>query len=437
MAWRNPSATRRGNNPSIGSGHCFPQVLSMRQQAGVIRRILKKRLDTILPMAMREAGFDIWLILCQEDDLDPVFTTLIPMDTWCPILQMLIFYDRGIQEGVECMNISGTNTHDLYDRPYKGQLQDKQWPLLREIIEDRDPERIGINIGGIQWAAGGLTHNLYTQLIEVLPPKYVDRLVSAEPLATRWLATLTDDEIELYEHVVNVAHHLLAECYSRKSIIPGVTTTDNLEWTYWQYCADLGLQVSFKPFFNLVRSEAMKEKFGEEDRIIRPGDFIHSDVGIHYLRLHTDHQQWAYVLRGGKDDAPEGMKSLMAQANRLQDIFMAEFRLGLTGNELLENILTRARNEGLPNPKVYSHSLGLFLHEPGPLIGLPWEQEQCAGRGDVALEYNNCFTMELSVRGEVPEWGGQEVLMGLEEDVVFTAEGCRAIDGRQTEFYLV
>lgn len=409
----------------------------MRERATVIRRILKNRLDTILPVAMRETGFDMWLILCQEDNLDPVFTTLIPMDTWCPILQMLIFHDHGGQEGMERINISGTDTHDLYDRPYKGQLQEEQWPLLREIIEDRDPQRIGINIGGVQWAAGGLTHNLYTQLVEVLPPKYVDRLVSAEPLATRWLATLSDEEITLYEHVVNVAHHLLAECYSRKAIIPGVTTTEDLEWTYWQHCAHLSLEVSFKPSFYLIRSEAMKKKFSAEDRIIRPGDFIRSDVGIRYLRLYTDHQQWAYVRQEGESDVPESMKGLMSEANRLQDIFMAEFEQGLTGNELLKNTLMRARNEGLPNPKVYSHSLGLFLHEPGPLIGLPWEQERCTGRGDVMLEYNSCFAMELSVGGNLPEWGGQEIVMGLEEDVVFTREGCRSLDGRQTGFYLI
>ena len=44
--------------------------------------------------------------------------------------------------------------------------------------------------------------------------------------------------------------------------------------------------------------------------------------------------------------------------------------------------------------------------------------------------------MELSVRDAVPEWGGQEVTMGIEEDVVFTESGCRPIDGRQTELYL-
>jgi len=415
----------------------FPQVLPMRQRAGVIRRILEKRLETILPAAMRETGFDMWLILCQEDDLDPVFSTMIPMDTWCPILQMLIFYDRGPEEGVERINLSMTNTHDLYDRPWSGQRHEEQWPLLARIVEERDPQHVGINVGAVEWAAGGLTHNLHTQLVKALPARYVDRLASAEPLAIRWLATLSEGEIAFYEHVAGVAHSLLAACYSREAVVPGLTTTQDLEWYYWQRCADLGLQVSFKPYFFLIRSAAAKREWGPEDQVIRPGDFIRSDVGIRYLRLTSDHQEWAYVLRPGECDAPESARRLMAQANRLQDIFMSEFRHGLTGNELLANILDQAWREGLPNPKVYSHSLGLSLHEPGALIGLPWEQERCPGRGDVTVEHNNAFTMELSVRDTSDSWGGEEMLMALEEDVVFTKEGCRPIDGRQTAFYLI
>jgi Xaa-Pro aminopeptidase len=408
----------------------------MRQRDKIIYRVLQKRLDAILPMAMREAGIDMWLVLCQEDDLDPVFTTFIPMNTWCPILQVLVFTDRG-EAGIERINLSMTNTHGLYDQPWKGRHHEEQWSLLREIVRERDPQCIGINVGSIQWAAGGLTQNLYTQLVAALPQTYVDRLVSAEPLATRWLATLSDDEIELYEHIAHVAHQILAECYSRQAIVPGVTTTDDLVWYYWQRAANLGLELAFRPFFNLVRSDAVKARFGEEEKTIRPGDLIHSDVGIRYLRLNSDHQEWAYVRRAGERDAPEGLKQLMAQGNRLQDVFMAEFQRGLTGNELLRNILTRARKEGIPGPKVYSHSLGLFLHEPGPLIGLPWEQTRNEGRGDVRLEYGNCFTMELSVRDRIPEWGGQEVTMALEQDVAYTRQGCYPIDGRQTAFYLI
>jgi Xaa-Pro aminopeptidase len=419
---------------AVGEG--FPRVLPLRRRRDIIHRVLRERLDTVLPLAMREAGLDMWLVLCQEDDLDPVFTTLIPMDTWCPILQILVFYDRGPEQGVERINISGTDTHGLYDWPYRGQVEAEQWPLLRQIVEARDPRRIGINIGSVQWAAGGLTHNLYTQLTRQLPARYVERFTSAEPLVTRWLATLTEDELVIYDHVVDVAKALIAECYSRKVIVPGVTTTEDLVWHYWQRCADLGLEVSFKPYFGIVRSNEMRAVYGD-DQVIRPGDLLRCDVGVRYLRLNTDHQQTAYVLREGETDAPEGLKALMAACTRLQDVFMAEFRRGLTGNELLANILTHARNEGIPSPKVYSHSLGHFLHEPGPLIGLPWEQERCVGRGDVRLEYNYAFTMELSVGGPVPAWGGQEVRLGQEEDVAFTREGCRPIRGRQMGLWVI
>ena len=80
--------------------------------------------------------------------------------------------------------------------------------------------------------------------------------------------------------------------------------------------------------------------------------------------------------------------------------------------------------------------LGLFLHEPGPLIGLPWEQEHNPGRGDVPLFTNQAFTMELSVRDRVPEWD-RELTFSIEEDVVFDGSECRVLVGRQTEFALI
>ena len=56
------------------------------------------------------------------------------------------------------------------------------------------------------------------------------------------------------------------------------------------------------------------------DRVIRPGDFVHCDLGIRYLRLNTDTQQHAYVLKPGETDAPAGLKQALTAANRLQDI---------------------------------------------------------------------------------------------------------------------
>ena len=105
----------------------IPEVMPMRRRAEVIHRLLKGRLATVLPRAMRESGFDMWIILCQEDNLDPVYTTMIPMDAWCPILQMLVFYDRGAEAGIERINLSMSNTHQLYDRPSSGRNTEEQW----------------------------------------------------------------------------------------------------------------------------------------------------------------------------------------------------------------------------------------------------------------------------------------------------------------------
>jgi Metallopeptidase family M24 len=412
------------------------KILPVRQQADVIRSILRKRLDTILPEAIRKANLDMWIVLCQEDDYDPVFKTMVPLDTWAPILQMLIFYDPGQGKNIERINLSMTDTGDLYDRPWKGVRFEEQWTQLKEIIEARHPERIGINIGAVNWAAGGLSHNLYQQLLEAAPSA-AGKLVSAEKACEHWLMTLTAEELELFNHVARIAHEMIAECFHPRSITPGITTTDDLEWAYWQRSLNLGLELSFKPFFRLVRSNAAKAIYPVEDKVIRRGDLLHCDVGIRYLRLNSDHQELAYVLRDGETSAPEGFTRLLAEGNRLQNVFMDEFKLGLTGNELLANILSAARLQSIPNPRVYSHSLGLYLHEPGPLIGLPWEQEKNPGRGDVRLSNNSCFTMELAVEDAVPEWDGQNVRFSLEQDVKFTGRGCEPLDGVQTAFHFI
>jgi Xaa-Pro aminopeptidase len=420
-----------------------PSVLRIKDRIATVNRVVAMRLERLLPQVMRENGFDMWLVICNEDNLDPVFLTMIPYDTWAPITQILVFYDPGPAKEIERLNLSRTNLKGLYKdvwdyNAWDNAKKESQWDCLARVVRERNPRTIGINEGEVQWAAGGLAVPLKKALIEAIGPQYAGRLKSAEPLATRWLETFLDEELDIYGQVVAVAHDILARTMSNAAITPGVTTIDDMNHFYWQEVADLGLDIAFNPSCTIRgRSPQETEKYGKADRTIRRGDLLHCDVGIKYLRYYSDHQEWAYVLRLGEGDVPEGFKKAMAEANRLQDVYAGQFKAGLTGDQLLASILSTARSRGIATPRVYSHSIGYYLHEPGPLIGLPWEQVRNPGRGDVALVDNSCFTAELSVSVPIPEWGGRELRMALEQDVAFTGGKVHFINGRQTAFHLV
>ena len=419
-----------------------PAVLSIRDRAALVYRITAKRLDTLIPRMMRETGLDMWIVCCNEDNLDPLFETMIPYENWNPITQILVFFDQGPAKGIERLNVARTDTQGLFKNAWDAAAFDtkkgeSQWDALGRVVRERDPKTIGLNEGEVQWAAGGLTSVLKRRIVEAVGPKYAARLKSAEPLATLWAETLLDEEVEIMERGAALSRSIIADMFSVKVITVGQTTAEDLRWYYWQRVADLGLKVSFSPFVSIRgRSPKDVEKWGKDDKIIRPGDILHCDVGIKYMRWNSDHQEVAYVLRPGEADAPETFKKLMAEANRLQDIYVGEFKAGLTGNELLGNILKKAREAGIPGPRVYSHSLGYFLHEPGPLIGLPWEQVNNVGRGDVKLVPMSTFVCELSVTGPVLEWG-MDFRVPLEQDILFDGERAFFLSGRQTAFHLI
>jgi Xaa-Pro aminopeptidase len=428
-----PAAAQHGGTPS---------VLAVRQQADLVHKITAKRLDTLLPRMMRETGLDMWIISCNEDNLDPIFETMVPLGNWNPITQILVFYDQGPAKGIERLNVSRTDTQGLFKNAWDAAAWDtkkgeSQWDALGRVVRERDPKRIGLNEGEVQWVAGGLTSVLKKRIAEAVGPKYAARLQSAEPLVTLWAETLLDEEVELMERAAALSRSIIADMFSSKVVTVGQTTSDDLRWYYWQRVADLGLKVSFSPFVSIRgRSPKDVEKWGKDDKVIRPGDLLHCDVGLKYMRYNSDHQEMAYVLRPSETDAPETFKKLMAEANRLQDVYCGEFKAGLTGNELLGNILKKARELGIPGPRVYSHSLGYFLHEPGPLIGLPWEQVNNVGRGDVKLVPMSTFVAEMSVTGPVPEWG-VDFRVPLEQDILFDGERAFFLAGRQTSFHLI
>lgn len=413
-------------------------ILPERERARVINEWLKWRLDNVIPQLMRREGIDMWLIVNREYNEDPVYLSLVPRPTmYARRTSILIFHDLGEGKGVE--RLSGS----YYGMPewYKGTWTDKkkkQFESLAEVIKARNPEKIGLNISE-NWAFGdGLTASLKQKLEKALGPEYSSRFVSAENLCVGWLETRSPLEISVYRSICGIAHDIIAEFFSNKVITPDVTTTDDVVWWIRQKVTNLGLETWFQPSINIQRSKKEAAKYGS-DNVIRRGDLLHCDVGIRYLGLCTDMQLQAYVCKIGETDAPDGLKEALGRANRLADVFMGEFKTGRTGNNIVASTMKKGEAEGL-RPLIYSHPLGIHGHGAGctadarPPESAP---EDIQERGEYPLFPNTVYAIEFSCTTSIPEWDNQDVRIGYEEDAVFTEEGCRFIDGRQTEFFLI
>lgn len=418
------------------------QVLSLREQARVMDELMGDRLNNLLPALMEKNKTDMWVLISREYNEDPVLKTMLPAE-WLSARRttILVFYNNPAKKQFEKLAIARYNVGAHIKAAWDMQRFPDQWEALSDLVKSRDPQKIAINISNNYGHADGLDHTHYEQLLNKLPAPYKFRIVSAETLAVNWLETRTEREMQIYPQLVAMTHRIIEEGFSEKVITPGITTTDDLVWWFRQKIRDLGLETWFHTSVDVQRSDSTSfehlRSFSNrpKDEVIVPGDLLHVDIGITYLRLNTDIQQHAYVLRPGEKELPASLQQAFTKANRLQDILTSNFALGRTGNQILAASLAQAKSEGI-KASIYTHPLGFHGHAAGPTIGMWDQQGGVPGSGDFPLNYNTAYSIELNAASFIPEWK-KEIRIMLEEDGYFDASGFRYINGRQRAVFLV
>ena len=412
----------------------LPAILSPRERAATENRILRERLDTVIPQIMRAEGIDLWLLVAREYFEEPVVATMLDAENMHARRRtILIFHDPGNGQPVERLTVSRYGLGGLFAPAWNPDTQPDQWQAVADIIAARDPAKIAINSSDLYQFADGMTLSQYDKFMSALPPALHERVVSGEGLAIRWLETRTPAEMELYPTVVRIAHAVIGEAFSRKVITPGVTTAEQVQWWYRERLMQLGLDPWFHPSIAIQRQGA--QGMLEGDTVIQPGDLLWTDFGITYLRLNTDTQHLAYVLKPGEREAPAGLRAGLANSNKVQDFLTRAFKVGRSGNEALAIARADAIAAGL-DPSIYTHPIGYHGHGAGPAIGF-WDNQQADPRGSGPIRANTAWSIELTSYAAVPEWGGQRVDFRTEEDAFFDGETVRYIDGRQTEITLI
>jgi len=432
---------------------------TLREQAVLQQSWLEKRLKTILPGLMRKHGVDMWVIPMREYMEDPTFTSLVSPTTFAARRRTIyVFFDKCAASGrtdpgdgtcVERIALGGTSQGGLYEAVRSTQAVtadvggrqaelwgDAQWQVLKDVIEQRKPSVIGVNISRTFAFTDGLTAGEHEGMSAALGSTWTSKFKRAESLPLEFIASRLPEEEAFYRRLQGVVWDLIGRMYSTEVIKPGVTKTSDLVWWWRQQVNDLGLDTWFQPSIEVQRKGVSAEQLGD-DPIIQKGDVLHCDVGITALRLNTDTQHMAYVPLDGETDAPAGLKQALRNANRLQDILFEETRPGRSGNEILAATLAKMKSEKL-NGTMYSHPIGMHGHGAGPLIGLWDYQEGVPGRGDAKVIPSMWFSSELQVTTPIPEWNNQPVRVAQEEDFIIDKDGkLRWAIRRQAAWHLV
>lgn len=412
----------------------LPPILPLRDRAKLENAILADRLDTIVPKLMREHHASMWLLMAREYFEEPVVATMLNAESLHARRRtILIFFDPGKGKPIERLTVSRYGLGGLFQSAWDPDKQPDQWKAVADIVAARDPANIAINTSDMFAFADGMTLSQYKEMMAALPQKYQSRVVSGEALAVGWLETRTPMELRLYPGIVRVAHALIAEAFSRKVITPGKTTADDVVWWYRQRMANLGIRTWFQPSIGIQRKGAGKMLDG--DTVIQPGDLLWTDFGITYLRLNTDTQHHAYVLKPGETEAPAGLRAGLKAVNGVQDALLSSFKAGASGNSVLAAARAKAIAAGL-DPSIYSHPLGYHGHAAGSAIGM-WDNQNGDAHGEYPIHANTTWSIELLAYKPVPEWDGQKVEFRQEEDAYFDGKQVHFLDGRQTQFTLI
>lgn len=420
------------------------QILPISERAKVIDEILAERFNVLLPQLMDATDIDMWVLISREYNEDPVLRTMLPA-TWLNARRrtILVFYRDRNKDTIEKLAVARYDVGENISSSWDKEKEPNQWNRLKEIIEERSPNKIGLNFSKDHNIADGLDKTDYDEFMASLPKQYKSKVVSAEQLAVRWIETRTKREMIIYNQLVSITHNIINEAFSENVITPGITTTTEVEWWMRQKVTDLGLKTWFHPTVDVQRSnnglvDHLYSFSGRpDDMVIMPGDLLHCDFGITYLRLNTDCQELAYVLKPEESEAPDFLVNALKDGNRVQDYLTKNMIKGRTGNEILSIALDEAKANGL-KPAIYTHPLGSYGHSAGTTIGM-WDSQGGVMKDDgenYPLNPNTVYAIELNTTVNIPEWN-REIRIMLEEAGFYGENGFRYVNGRQTELLLL
>ncbi|WP_218830439.1 M24 family metallopeptidase [Rubrivirga marina] len=398
--------------------------------------IRAERIARLLPEAMDRAEVDAWLILCRENDNDPMARHVGCENAGGEAAFLFFRTDDGLSPIAVSPAGEATALGELgvHDRVIEIERGAGVWPSVVALFDEHAPEAVAINRGSTP-IADGLSSTQYERMQAGLGD-WMDRTVSAERLISEWLAVKTPAEVEIMREAAALTARWQEEAYA--AAVPGVTTDRDIADFLEARMAEAGVGDGWAPDQNpAVNSGRDRGHSHPTDRVIQPGDFIQTDFGIRVGDMWvTDIQRFAYVLAPGETEPPAEALARWEAAKRGSRAAFEAMRPGARGVDV--DLAQRAvmREDGsLPVMWSTGHPVGYWAHDSGPSLGGGQEGRTPSGRQLDVLRPGMTFAFDGFHAW--PLEGDDTKTISVEEMVVITDDGAEWLVPPQEDLILI
>lgn len=400
--------------------------------------IRKERIKNLLPAAMETAGADAWLIICRENNNDPIAHHIGGENAGGTAV--FIFYRASDQ--VKSMVFSpigeATALADL-------KIHDEVIPVERgksaisdaaAWISEQNFKTIAVNSSFDNEIADGLSFT-QRQTLEKALGNAASSLISADELIYEWLAVKLPAEIEIMTKAAELTAQWQEEAY--RQVVPGKSTDADVAKFLKKKMEAYGVKDGWSPDQNPnVNSGLDRGHSHSTDKVIMPGDVIQTDFGIRvYDMWVSDIQRFAYVLRDGETTAPDSVQYYFESSIGGNRIALAAMKPGVLGYQVDKAQRDWMAERG-SEPVMWStgHPVGYVAHDIGPNLGgglLP--DPSVRPTAVKPLKEGMLFAFDGFHAWKVP--GGGTKTMSVEETAVVTKDGARYLIEPQSKLILI
>jgi len=302
---------------------------------------------------------------------------------------------------------------------------------LRETLSHLAPTRIAVNTSRNNVHADGLTHGMYEMLVDYLSgTPYAERLISAEPVINALRGRKSPDEQARIRKAVETTEDIYGVTFD--FIKPGMMEEEVGNFMHLQV-SQRGLGYAWPaencPAVNTGPDSPVGHA-GPTQLTIEPGHLLHFDFGVKENDYCSDIQRMGYVLRSDESEPPAEVQRGFETVRRAIEAARAAMKPGVMGKEVDAIARKVVTDAGYPEYKYATgHQLGRVAHDGGALLGPEWERYGDSPRQ--LLEEGQVYTLEPGLM--VSGYG----YVGLEEDVVISADGAEYLSPPQTELILI